>query len=176
MVNETKRCPKCKETKSIEEFYLNIGRLDGLSPYCVECSHVSQLAGTRKIRAELLALFGGVCERCGFDDPRALQVDHVNGDGHIDRQNIYTNTRKFIKHVRDNREDYQLLCANHNVIKVIEDGEHKPGGKIRTIPTADRIKKPYVGKGNSEAGRAALERARTPEHQKDAANARWANA
>ena len=34
-----------------------------------------------RVRAKALDHLGNVCVRCGFSDPRALQIDHVNGNG-----------------------------------------------------------------------------------------------
>ena len=34
-----------------------------------------------RLKIELIAIMGGKCVRCGYSDPRALQVDHVNGEG-----------------------------------------------------------------------------------------------
>lgn len=176
MVNETKWCTRCETEKLIGEFYSDVGRLDGLSFYCVECVQVWSRACKQKNRTELLEIFGSVCERCGFDDPRALQVDHINGKGKEDRKTSSTRGRKFINKVLANRDEYQLLCANCHCIKTIESGEHPLGYGVRKIPTADREKKSYVGKGNGEGTRESLERARTPENQKAKAVAFWTNA
>ena len=60
--------------------------------------------------------------RCDWTDERALQVDHIKGNGHKEwrtlggRQGVY---RRALKHP----EDYQLLCANHNWIKRVENNE-----------------------------------------------------
>src|SRR6266446_5698640 len=35
----------------------------------------------RRIRREVIEHLGGKCVHCGFSDYRALQVDHINGDG-----------------------------------------------------------------------------------------------
>ena len=35
----------------------------------------------RKIRNEAIQAYGGKCCRCGFSDPRALQIDHKEGSG-----------------------------------------------------------------------------------------------
>ena len=40
----------------------------------------------REKRLLVLSKLGGKCCRCGFDDPRALQIDHVNGDGYKERE------------------------------------------------------------------------------------------
>ena len=66
-----------------------------------------------------LNLLGHICVRCGFDDPRALQVDHVIpvGKYHPDRQY----GERFWGRIINNPEQFQRLCANCNVIKDHED-------------------------------------------------------
>lgn len=76
-------------------------------------------------RRKVRELLGGKCARCGFSDVRALQVDHVNGDGwkqkRLDPLDIYVDV------LRKNGAGYQLLCANCNWIKRHENREW--GGK-----------------------------------------------
>lgn len=79
----------------------------------------------RRMRAATLALLGNVCENCGFDDYRALQVDHINGGGTKERKKSAA-ARALFKNVQENPENYQLLCANCNWIKRFELGEHRP--------------------------------------------------
>lgn len=66
----------------------------------------------------VLNAFGAKCARCGFADPRALQIDHVHDDGYIDKWDR-TDTVKFKKTVLAEIQSgrYQLLCANCNWIK-----------------------------------------------------------
>jgi Uri superfamily endonuclease len=74
-----------------------------------------------QIRAELIAALGWECVECGFDNPLALEVDHVNGHGCEDRRKKGRNGliyyRKVLDEVRAGSKDYQLLCCNHNHIK-----------------------------------------------------------
>lgn len=84
-----------------------------------------------RLRRLLIDAFGGECSRCGFKDIRALQIDHVNGGGAKERReqssrssshNLkYVNIRidSFLK----GENKYQLLCANCNWIKRIENKE-----------------------------------------------------
>jgi hypothetical protein len=77
----------------------------------------------------LLDLLGNKCVKCGFDNPLALQIDHVNNNGAEERRKYTTNKNgRFnginLKYYRDLREklkngskEYQLLCANCNAIK-----------------------------------------------------------
>ena len=79
-----------------------------------------------RIRREVLIFVGGEmglkCKRCNFDDIRALQIDHVNGGGRQEIRKFRDNSR-YIKHIKKNPENYQLLCANCNWIKKVENNE-----------------------------------------------------
>lgn len=72
-------------------------------------------------REEVLAFFGGACVACGFNDPRALQVDHINGGGHRERRagsgTIREQHRLVVADPTAARAKYQLLCANYNLVK-----------------------------------------------------------
>ena len=78
----------------------------------------------RKRRIALIERLGGKCVRCGFVDIRALQIDHVNGDGYLERGET-TNYLKVNKSLDDNEGRYQLLCANCNWIKRVDNNEVK---------------------------------------------------
>ncbi len=74
-----------------------------------------------KIRMEVLKILGGVCVKCGYDDARALQIDHIDGGGtnEVKRIGTYAMYRKIL----ENPEGYQLLCANCNWVKRAENYE-----------------------------------------------------
>lgn len=78
----------------------------------------------QKKRAEVFAILGNVCKRCGFDDVRALQIDHVNGGGQQEFRTKSGTSYLYhvLKYIPDGR--YQLLCANCNWIKRHENQEH----------------------------------------------------
>jgi len=99
---------------------------------CYECAQAARTAResidegkhrTRpKLRKQILDKFGNACNRCGFSDPRALQIDHVNGGGAQEIRN--TEAVKYYKAVlADQTGKYQLLCANCNWIKRSENRE-----------------------------------------------------
>lgn len=82
----------------------------------------------RRLRKELITLYGGKCTECGYDkDIRALQLDHVPGDGHKKRKlgwqergiGLY---RRLVK-LGKRQPGFQLLCANCNFIKATENKE-----------------------------------------------------
>jgi len=78
----------------------------------------------RKVRLDAFAVLGAKCVKCGFSDERALQVDHINGDGVAHRKQ-FKNQTDFYKHIiRGEIEGLQLLCANCNVIKRVENKEY----------------------------------------------------
>ena len=100
----------------------DIAPMPPLSPEKV-LSHAS--LNVRKWKAWAFERLGKKCVRCGFDDIRALQIDHVNGGGRKERTRIFCNSpRRFYRAVAEDREGkYQTLCANCNQIKRAEEGE-----------------------------------------------------
>ena len=85
-----------------------------------------------KLRVEIVSLLGGKCVRCGFEDIRALQIDHVNGGANKEVMKKYgkpySNCHRYVL-IRDaillGSKEYQLLCANCNWIKRFENKEIK---------------------------------------------------
>lgn len=76
---------------------------------------VKQLNDRRELRKQVIAVLGGKCIKCGFNDSRALQIDHVNSDGPEDRK-LGNDNWKIYKTILQNPTNprYQLLCANCN--------------------------------------------------------------
>ncbi len=90
---------------------------------------IQQLEKRKNMRAAILDFFGGKCLRCGFSDPRALHLDHINGDGNKERKvgkgNKWDQYRLILSDPETARARYQLLCANCNTIKQVERGEYR---------------------------------------------------
>ena len=81
-----------------------------------------QRARYARKRIEILEFLGGRCAHCGFDHPKALQVDHIQGGGNKERKKIAPTSGGLTASVlwnlvMTNPEKYQLLCANCNFIK-----------------------------------------------------------
>jgi hypothetical protein len=76
-------------------------------------------------RKIIIDLLGGVCVVCGFDDQRALQFDHIHGNGIQDRKQM--STQHYLTYVLNSvmarQGKFQLLCANCNWIKRVENHE-----------------------------------------------------
>lgn len=80
----------------------------------------------QQIVTEIRLLLGNKCIRCGFSDPRALQIDHVHGKGLDERKQINSGSRFYLiilNKIKSGSKDYQLLCANCNCIKRHENNE-----------------------------------------------------
>jgi len=86
----------------------------------------------RKYQASLrdaalaLAPSGVRCTYCGYDtDRRALQFDHINGNGYLARGK--SANKLYHKIIKEGwPADLQILCANCNQIKKIENCEYGP--------------------------------------------------
>src|SRR3990167_10375303 len=81
---------------------------------------------SRNLRLQALEKLGSKCERCGFNDPRALQIDHINGGGVRERKKGTSQHVFYRSIVNGERTDLQLLCANCNWIKRAERKEYSP--------------------------------------------------
>jgi len=87
---------------------------------------------TDKIRIEIHTLLGNKCVHCGFLDDRALQVDHVKGNGYEERlkfHSFYSRQKYILAKIKSGSKDYQLLCANCNWIKRWENPNERRRGK-----------------------------------------------
>lgn len=73
------------------------------------------------LKEKVLTLFGTKCVKCGFNDLRALQLDHILGKGHKERVKI--GSMGVWKKALKEPENYQLFCANCNWIKRAENNE-----------------------------------------------------
>jgi hypothetical protein len=76
----------------------------------------------RSRRDHLISKLGGK-----FSDPRALQIDHVNGGGYAEFYGKHDrNWNRFYRDVlADQDGKYQVLCANCNWIKRAETHEQR---------------------------------------------------
>jgi len=72
-----------------------------------------------QLRQDVLALLGNRCTRCKIDDPRVLQIDHINGGGSEQRRTV-TSWSIYKSVLKAQGVGFQLLCANCNFIKRYE--------------------------------------------------------
>jgi hypothetical protein len=74
-----------------------------------------------ELKKSILNKYGSKCARCGFSDWRALQLDHVNNNGAEDREESRDGNGVYNSALKDKDGEFQLLCANCNSIKRLED-------------------------------------------------------
>lgn len=81
-----------------------------------------------ELRIKLMQILDGVkCNRCGFSDERALQLDHIKGDGYTYKKGVAGNSRiikYYIANPIEANTVLQVLCANCNSIKRNENKEY----------------------------------------------------
>lgn len=141
-----KRCPTCGETKPIAEFYAAPERDDGLAGRCIPCALAADVASVLKLKLRVIAHLGGQCVECGYNTfGPALQIDHVNGDGAAERKKNASPRRILHAVLEDTASRYQLMCANCNQVKRMEDGEHK-GSRVYLRSIIDDGRTKYCAK------------------------------
>lgn len=74
-------------------------------------------------RKSILELLGNKCSKCGFNDLRALQIDHINGGGGKERAQKGWQYRNYLYSLSSEQiiSKYQCLCANCHAIKTTEE-------------------------------------------------------
>lgn len=131
-----KMCTACKAVKGVSNFYKDANRPDGLCGMCKLCKATRYRGVSAKSIAKkrLKAMDNYTegcccCKWCGYSDPRALTIDHVNGDG--------ADHRKWMKDVGEKNwsniaywleqngypEGFQILCMNCNWKKRVDNKE-----------------------------------------------------
>jgi len=88
----------------------------------------NNLSTYQKLRGEVLLLLGNKCSKCGIEDVRVLQIDHINGRGCQERKQYGGRggnvTGRYYHHILEvDGQGYQILCANCNWIKRYEQKE-----------------------------------------------------
>ena len=101
------------------------------NPFAQARRRHSRNENKKKQRMRALRALGGLCVRCGFSDPRALEIDHVNGDGDVDgpcHGNGGRRTWLYCKIANGmvDRSRFQVLCSNCHSIKTREERDWLP--------------------------------------------------
>lgn len=88
-------------------------------------------------RLELLTRLGNKCGNCNETNPRVLQIDHIFGNGYLERKWFKTNKQNmykdYVKNYEINKKYIQIRCFNCNIIKKIINKEHKNRIHIQLI-------------------------------------------
>lgn len=102
-----------------------------------------EAANRLAIKIRVLTHYGNgkmVCVRCGFDDMRALSIDHVNGDGYLRRKDERPDIYNYLIDAGF-PGGYQTLCYNCQHIKwIAEDSPKHKAMKTKIVTTAEKVK------------------------------------
>ncbi|HEY8096127.1 MAG TPA: hypothetical protein VIE65_08535 [Methylobacter sp.] len=114
-LGEYKFCPTCLKDTDLSLFKRDAKYKDGFYYECRVCIRrrdeaVKNLA--------FLRLGSSSCP-CGISDPDCLTIDHINGDGYLNRRNDGAGISIYRKLVdgRIDRTRFQVLCMNCNIKK-----------------------------------------------------------
>jgi len=92
-----------------------------------------------KTREAMLDFFNRKCRICSFNDVRALEIDHVYGDGNIHSSGTARRNRTplTVDKIIKAPHRFQLLCANCHRIKTVIEGDQttriEPVGQLNWI-------------------------------------------
>jgi hypothetical protein len=80
----------------------------------------------RELKRKVLERYGLNCQSCGFEDIRALQIDHIHNNGAEERKALggqQISGWRFYQYLDSQNypDGYQTLCANCNMIKQLGD-------------------------------------------------------
>ena len=155
--NSVKRCTKCGEEKPLEAFNRNKTTKDGRAYHCKKCQSAymktyypknrermneNAKRAMRKKREKVVKYVSDyvsgkkpMCLKCGMDDIRTLQIDHINAGGNSDVRS-FASRATYYSHILslspiEVKEKYQILCANCNWIKRYENNENSTVGRPR---------------------------------------------
>lgn len=105
-----KRCPRCKETKSLDNFYNRRGSAGG-SVYCKPCTNMQTIERMRHTKRLCIEYKGGKCEKCGYDKyDGALEFHHL--DPSKKDFAISKKKAKYIDSLKPELDKCILVCAN----------------------------------------------------------------
>ena len=104
-------CPKCKENKSLFDFYNRRGKT-GSSCYCKVCSNTQALDRQRKFKINCIEYKGRCCSLCGYKKYiGALEFHHENP---FEKEFTIANQRKtkIDDRIKKELDKCILVCAN----------------------------------------------------------------
>ena len=114
-------CAECGDVLSVENAYARKDLPGALLSYCKVCIGKRNTAYRYRVRAEMIAAYGGRCVCCGETEPKFLAIDHINNNGAEDRRNLgILGGHQMVAHLKKlgyPKDEYQLLCHNCNCAK-----------------------------------------------------------
>lgn len=81
-------------------------------------------------RLEIIKTLGGKCVDCGFDDYRALDIDHIDPSKKLRAKNRYFPWSHRFKDWEANAKNIRLLCANCHRLHTWKQRKFGPTGLV----------------------------------------------
>ncbi len=95
----------------------------------------------QSIKQRVINMYGGVCANCGYSDIRALQLDHIiaikKPSGPYGRSGAGLYYAILLG--KQNKDDFQVLCANCNRIKMFTHNEFGSYERTRKLGVVDAL-------------------------------------
>lgn len=89
---------------------------------CKEGLRRTERRKKRRLKLQVLELYGGHCACCGEENPWFLTIDHVNRDGAKERREKGKQVIRYDTYLKEKREDLQVLCFNCNCAREHNNG------------------------------------------------------
>lgn len=124
--NGTPRCRTCKN--AIQRAARERNKTD---PRYIEKRRRIGRDWVRNTRDKALTILGNACTCCGQQRRVFLHIDHIHGNGRTHRRemkvrNSYRICSWIVRHPAEAAAQYQVLCANCNMAKAIEENHTCP--------------------------------------------------
>ena len=76
-----KVCYDCKQIKNFSEFHKDVKRKNGRNGLCKKCAksrNPKNKEAKRQAKIDMVNFLGGICIRCGYSHPEAIDFHHIN--------------------------------------------------------------------------------------------------
>lgn len=105
-----RRCPSCKQLKSVVDFYKKRGK-EGNSTYCKDCTTIQTVKRQRKLKLRAVAYKGGKCSVCDYSKCiSALEFHHSDPSSKDPR--LFNKRTVSFETIKSELDKCILLCAN----------------------------------------------------------------
>lgn len=119
----SKTCKRCRKQFTTDKYQQQY-----CSDDCIPSNRkIYRYSHCANLKHEVIQYLGGNCVRCGNDDYRVLQLNHLNGGGCRENgeKGSYRIRKEILMGLR--KHEFDLRCANCNIIYEYERG-------ARTVP------------------------------------------
>lgn len=81
-----------------------------------EYARIKHALNGRALKREIITKYGGHCYCCGEANVAFLSIDHINGDGHVERRTSGRSGKSFYQVLKKAppRPDLRVACMNCN--------------------------------------------------------------